>query len=152
MRPSFLLALAVPVAALSIFARPAFALTNIGTLTCTTVAAEQDKVDAALSCQFHALSGRDAQFSGRIVRKGPAALPAGKRVLVWTVLAREADVQPRDLAGRFEGTTGGDAGAANKLSGGRDGVIVLEPVTSTSQVGEVPVPSLLELRLEPTRA
>jgi hypothetical protein len=127
-------------------------LTNIGTLTCTTETTPGSEVDASLSCQFHALSGRDAQFRGWIVRKGPAALPAGKRVLVWTAFARRADAKAADLAGTFEGLTGGASSRRVKLKGGRGGAILLVPVTTTSQLGERPVPSVLKLRLEPARA
>lgn len=127
------------------------ALSNAGTLTCTTSeTAPEATADAKLSCRFQAVSGRDGGFTGTIARKGPADLPPGKRVLVWSVLAAKPDVELRALAGKYVGETGGQT--AGRLKGGEGNSIVLEPVTITSQVGDTPVPSVLELRLEPVRA
>jgi hypothetical protein len=93
--------------------------------------------------------GQDGGFDGSIKRKGAADLPPGKRVLVWTVLALKTDVEPRAMAGTYVGETGGQT--AGRLKGGVDDNIVLEPVTVTSQVGDNPVPSVLELRLDPVK-
>jgi Protein of unknown function (DUF992) len=126
-------------------------LTRLGTLTCTTGDAPQrPAADAKLSCNFEASSGASGNFTGFIARKGRADLPAGKRVLIWSVLAPRADIGIRDLAGEYRGTTGGRT--AGRLVGGSNRSIVLQPVTSTSQVGDQPVPTVLRLRLEPTRA
>jgi hypothetical protein len=48
------------------------------------------------------------------------------------------------------GETGGQV--AGRLRGGENNTIILQPVTVTSQVGDVPVPSALELRLDPVKA
>lgn len=126
-------------------------LTTVGTLTCTTSeTAPQATADAKLSCRFQSLSaGRDGGFDGYIARKGEADLPPGKRVLVWTVLAPNPDVELRALAGKYVGETGGQT--SGRLKGG-EGSIVLEPFTITSQVGDKAVPSVLELRLNPVKA
>jgi hypothetical protein len=126
-------------------------LANAGTLTCTTSDAPQSAVaDAELSCRFHALSGQDGNFTGYIARKGGADLPPGKRVLMWSVLAPSTDVALASLAGDYGGETGGQP--SGRLIGGQGNLIVLRPVTITSQIGDTPVPTVLELRLEPARA
>ena len=126
-------------------------LATAGTLTCTTTdPANPSAVDAKLSCRFQATSGAEGSFTGHMARKGLADLPPGRRVLVWTVLAGKTDVEPRALAGRYSGETGGQT--AGRLKGGQGNSIVLQPVTVTSQVGDNPAPSALELRLEPVRA
>jgi hypothetical protein len=125
-------------------------LTNIGTLTCTTgETAPQAKADAKLSCRFQSLTGQDGGFEGYIARKDAADLPPGKRVLVWTVLALKPNIELRALAGTYTGETGGQT--AGRLKGGADNNIALEPFSITSQVGDNPVPSVLELRLDPVK-
>lgn len=126
-------------------------LSKLGTLTCTTKEAPQRAAaDARLSCNLAAADGTEVGFTGHITRKGPADLPPGRRVLVWTVLAPSNGVEPQSLAGTYKGETGG--AARGRLAGGKGGSIVLEPVTVTSQVGDQPTPSVLELRLEAVRA
>jgi hypothetical protein len=124
-------------------------LTNLGTLSCTTGDAERgSKADAILSCSFRGTSGMEGDFAGRIVRKGPADLPGGKRVLVWSVFSAKADTKLIDIEGEYTGITGG--ARAHALVGGADGAIQLQPLTATAPDG--PAPSLLELRFKPTKA
>jgi len=142
-------------AALLMAAPAAFAqqqsLTNLGTLTCTTGdAPPQSAGDATLSCSFKGQSGLDGDFTGRIARRGAAGLPGGKRVLVWSVLSAKAKVELSAIEGEYTGVTGGDQPHA--LVGGANRSILLQPMTATSQIGDAPVPSVLELRLKPTKA
>jgi len=126
-------------------------LSAVGTLTCTTSdAPKRTRADVNLSCEFQGLAGGEGNFTGHIARKGPAKLPSGKRVLMWAVLAPHLDVEPRMLEGKYRGLTGGKH--AGRLVGGGNGAIVLRPVTITSQVGDMPVASVLELRLKPVKA
>lgn len=155
MRPHMMQALALMVAAgFSLMATQtqAASLATVGTLTCTTSdTTPQAAADAKLSCRFHNVTGGgDGGFTGTITRKGKADLPDGKRVLVWSVLAAKADVELSALAGKYVGETGGQV--AGRLRGGENNTIFLQPVTVTSQVGDVPVPSALELRLDPVKA
>jgi hypothetical protein len=136
----------------SLLSRPAFAgdqnFTLVGTLACTTDSPAAGRADAKLSCHFRAASGRDGNYTGYIARIGPADVPEGKRVLIWSVLAQnESDIA--DMAGLYRGATGGIRSGV--LIGGRSGTIRLEPVTAASQVGEHPVATVLELRLEATK-
>jgi hypothetical protein len=75
-------------------------------------------------------------------------LPAGKRVLVWTVLAR-GEAAAGALEGTYQGKTGGTPPGV--LLGGKDGSLRLEPVSSASQIGDHRTPTVLELRLEATK-
>jgi hypothetical protein len=126
-------------------------LSAVGTLTCTTSdAPRRTRADVNLSCEFQGLAGGEGNFTGHITRKGPAKLPSGKRVLMWAVLASRLDVEARMLEGSYRGLTGGQH--AGRLVGGSNGSIVLRPVTITSQVGDKPVASVLELRLKPVKA
>ena len=126
-------------------------LSNIGRLTCTTSETPPTALaDAELSCSFQSASGKSGDFTGYIARVGESDLPPGKRVLAWFVLTANNDAGLRDLSGAYEGRTGGEP--AGRLVGGRSNSIVLQPTTVTSQIGEVPVPTILRLRLEPLRA
>jgi hypothetical protein len=125
-------------------------LANAGTLACTAVKpAELEVADAELSCRFHAFFGEDANFTGHITRRGPATLPPGTRVLVWSVLAPSAEINGDAIAGTYSGVTGGTEGS---MAGGKERGVVLQPISFTSQVGESPALTVLELNLEPMRA
>lgn len=118
-------------------------LTNAGTLTCTTNAVPEEQArDIALSCNFRARSGRNADYVGHATRAGAADFPPGKRVIVWTVMASSAEVH--SLEGTYRGATGSEPTSA--LAGGKDGSILLQPVTSTSQIGDQPAPTVLSLK------
>lgn len=123
--------------------------TTLGTLTCTTSEpSAPTRRDANLSCHFRASSGGDGNYTGHITRHGPADLPPGKRVLIWTVLAQGA-AAARDLSGSFQGETGGTPTSA--LIGGQNNSIRLEPVTTTSQIGDQPKATVLTLTLAPRK-
>lgn len=124
-------------------------LSIAGTLTCTTSAPGQGRVDARLSCHFDTKAGGPGRnYTGFIARKGPPDIPDGKRVLIWTVLAEVAK-DADSLEGVYQGTTGGAPGGV--LIGGKSRSIRLEPVSSASQVGESPASTVVELRLEPIK-
>lgn len=128
----------------------AVTLYNVGTLTCTTMDAAEDALaDAQLSCSLNSASGKHGNFTGYIARVGQADVPQGKRVLVWSVLSTKQDVQLEALAGTYTGETGGRV--AGRLIGGAGRAILLQPTTLTSQIGGTPAPSVLQLRLEPSR-
>lgn len=121
----------------------------LGTLTCTTSApSASTHRDARLSCHFRANSGGDGNYTGHITRQGAADIPPGKRVLIWTVLAQDV-ASARDLSGAFKGETGGTPTSA--LIGGQNNSIRLEPVTTTSQIGDQPKATVLSLTLAPRK-
>jgi hypothetical protein len=100
-----------------------------------------------LSCNYKSTGGLNSDYDGYIARVGPADLPSGKRVLVWSVLsAKPVDVGA--LTGTYHGETGGRP--AGVLKG--DNAVRLETVTTASQIGDKPIPTILELRLETTKA
>jgi hypothetical protein len=124
-------------------------LTPLGTLTCSTSEpSPPTRRDANLSCHFRSHSGRDSNYTGHITRRGPADLPPGKRVLIWTVLAQGA-ADERGLSGSFHGDTGGSPTPA--LIGGKNNSIRLEPVSTASQIGDQPKATFLSLTLVPRR-
>ena len=125
--------------------------TRVGTLTCTTSdLPPQSGADAELSCNFKPISGQDETFKGYIARAGQADIPPGKRVLMWSVLAPKDEIDPRALAGRYAGETGGTP--PGRMAGGEGNAIVLQPATAESQIDDTPAPTVLELRLEPLKA
>lgn len=126
-------------------------VSTIGTLTCTTsdVHKRRAPTDAKLSCSFAGRSGVGANFTGSIARKGRADLPEGKRVLIWSVLAPPGDHDAGVLSGEYKGVTGGNR--PGRLTGGKNGAIVLQPVTASSQLGDRPTASVLRLVLQPLR-
>lgn len=148
-----LLPLLLPLMAMSSIATAAqdtVTLANAGTLACTAEETSRFEVaDAELSCRFHAFFGEDANFTGHITRRGPATLPPGTRVLVWSVLAPSAEIAIEKIAGTYSGVTGGTSGS---LESGATRGIVLQPVSLTSQIGDSPAVTVLELNLEPMKA
>jgi hypothetical protein len=123
-------------------------MANAGTLTCTTSAVPAKEArDIELSCNFQANSGRSTDYVGYVTRAGAADFPEGKRVIVWTVLSRDAEMQTID--GTYRGETGGKP--TTPLVG-KEGSILLQPVTTTSQIGAEPAPTVLSLRLVATKA
>jgi hypothetical protein len=126
-------------------------LANAGTLTCTTSETPQKSgVDAELSCIFKSPSGKDGDFTGYIARRGQADVPPGRRVLVWSVLAPSEDIDVAAIAGTYAGQTGG--APPGRLVGGDRKTIVLQPTGDDSQISKTPVPTVLELKLEPLKA
>jgi hypothetical protein len=123
-------------------------LSVAGTLTCTSSQPAQGRADAKLSCSFKSNAGRDRDYTGFIARIGPPDLPEGKRVLVWSVLVR-AESDTGALEGTYRGKTGGKPPGV--LVGGKDNSTRLEPVSAASQLGDHPIPTVLELRLEATK-
>jgi Protein of unknown function (DUF992) len=120
--------------------------TIIGTLTCTSDAPLQGRTDARPSRRFKSDAGGDGNYTGTLARIGPPGMPGGKRVLVWSVLGPAASHRGA-LGGEYRGVTGMPAGVLV----GDGNRFRLEPVTSTSQIGNQPVPTVLLLRLEATK-
>ena len=125
-------------------------LANLGTLTCTIGAAPDNPgADVKLSCNFKPTSGAPRDYEGIATRQGAADFPAGKHVLVWSVVGPGTGDAPA-LNGMFRGETGGSKASA--LVGGENGSVRLEPVTGTAQVDAPAALTVLTLTLAPTRA
>jgi hypothetical protein len=112
-------------------------------LLCTTSEALQNA--RKISCDYNGVAGGDGRLKGNITIKGKAAFPPGRRVLMWSVLARRSDTTWKELVGRYRETTLG------QLSGGKDGKIVLRPPTDTIRSRDRAI-TILELKLDPIRA
>jgi Protein of unknown function (DUF992) len=110
-----------------------------GSLLCTTsTAATGQSGRRTLSCNFNGMAGGDSGLSGHILLKGGAALPSGRHVLMWSVLAPTTDVEASTLVGNYRETSPG------RLVGGRGGTIVLTPATGTARTRDAAL-TLLEL-------
>ena len=117
-------------------------LAAIGSLSCTTSDRPFDVSEAnKLSCRYDGRQGGDGDLRGTIMLRGPAAMPAGKRVLKWSVLSRRGRVTAASLAGRYSET------APGRLIGGSKGIVVLQaPGRARSRDASVTV---IELQLQP---
>lgn len=130
-------------------AQPGTSMSPSGTLTCTAVGSAPPSLsEIDLSCAFETLSGSIGHYVGRMERNGGGDFPAGKRVLIWSVMARTLPVNAVDIAGIYFGQTGGD-GAKRLVADGLG--IILTPVTITSQIGGDPHPTTLNLQLIPAK-
>jgi hypothetical protein len=149
--PIRVLAVMFVVAVCSSASAETLAVANAGTLTCTTSDMQpQASADVELSCRFLAQTGSAGSFKGFVARKGQADFPPGKRVLVWSVLSANTDIDFKALEGQYAGLTGGQP--VSRLIGGQNNSVVLEPITVTSQIGDKAVPTVLVLRLVPVKA
>jgi hypothetical protein len=125
-------------------------LANLGTLTCTVGnAPDTTGADVKLSCNFKATTGAARDYEGVATRQGTADFPAGKHVLVWSVLGPGTGDAPV-LNGMFRGETGGSGSSA--LIGGENGSVRLEPVAGAAQIQAPAALTVLTLTLTPTRA
>jgi hypothetical protein len=128
-------------------------LSNLGTLTCTAATAtDNPQADVKLSCNFKATSGEARDYEGVATRQGAARFPAGKHVLVWSVMGTPAagsDKAP-ELQGMFRGVTGGPG--SPELVGGAKGSVRLVPVTGSAQIDAALALTVLSLQLTPMRA
>lgn len=105
--------------------------------------------EAEVSCNFQATVGAGGTLEGTIERDPKSDIPPGKRVIVWSVLAPTMEINLKSLAGKYVGTSGG--GGATALFN-QESSIVLEPQTSSAQLGAEAVITVLSLRLDPIRA
>ncbi|MCH9809387.1 MAG: DUF992 domain-containing protein [Alphaproteobacteria bacterium] len=127
-------------------------IANAGTLTCTlspsTEQGNTAQTKAEASCHFDAISGADGNYEGVIKRKAVTAERGAKIVIVWSVLARTADVPLEDLEGSYRGRlkVRGDDAAADGLVGGRNGSIALRPLNP--KPATAPPAGLTELTLK----
>lgn len=99
----------------------------VGTLVCTTIEAGRRASPQALTCNFDRLTGKDVGLTGKIHLVGPDAVPAGKRVMVWSVLSTLESPSDRSLAGQYV------EGANGELRGGADQAILLRPNAATQK-------------------
>ena len=102
-----------------------------------------------LSCNFKAIAGEPRDYEGVATRQGAADFPAGKIVLVWSVIGPGTGDAPV-LNGMYSGRTGGSEGSA--LIGGENGSVRLEPVTGSAPSDAAPTLTVLTLTLAPMRA
>lgn len=127
---------------------------NVGTLRCTMGPGDPDKVaePREISCLFQPIAGPQVNYTGIIKKVGDPSPTADQLVLVWMVLATDADVAARSLEGEYAGTvqSRGDPSEHPKggLLGGKDSAIELRPLTRVPGDGDAMILIILELNLK----
>lgn len=92
-----------------------------------------------LRCEFHATTGYQYIYAGRIRRVGLDIGATAGGVLSWLVLARNSRIGPGTLRGTYVGAGGsvafGPGLGANVLIGGSRRSIALQPISIERQIG-----------------
>jgi hypothetical protein len=113
---------------------------NVGTLTCNVASGFGFIFGSskALNCTFSGL-GRYEHYVGNITKFGADIGYTSGGVLVWTVVAPVAVMQPGALGGNYGGATAsatvGVGVGANALIGGSNNTIALQPVSIEGNTG-----------------
>lgn len=113
-----------------------------GSLLCTTSDAPENEM--SLSCNFNGMAGGDGGLTGHIVIEGKAMLLSGTHVLMWSVLAPIINTSWNALVGTYRKTRAG------RLSGGKNGDIVLLPSINTVRTHDRAM-TVLQLQLDPSK-
>jgi hypothetical protein len=129
--------------------------TSIGTLTCTLSADPIERKAGAeelrdMSCLFKPTGdGAEIAYTGTIVKAGPASLPGGKIVLIWSVIGPKGpDADHTALAQRFVGQTGpADQTGAGVLIGQTDRSYGLNAITNATASPRLAV-TVVDLKLK----
>jgi Protein of unknown function (DUF992) len=118
----------------------------LGTLKCTAEVAKGDKSevrDWKIECAFEPVKGQPQHYAGAINDPGAAPRESGKAFLVWNVLAAAPEVQSGMLVGSYK------ASGADGLVGGRNGDLILRPLTGPGQQEGINLaPRVSEIKLE----
>jgi len=131
------------IATVAALAAPAMAQSavKVGTLTCN-VASGWGFVfgsSRALNCTYAGAGGRYEHYVGNISKFGADIGYTSGGVLVWTVVAPVAVMQPGALAGAYAGGTAsatvGVGVGANALIGGSNNTIALQPLSIEGNTG-----------------
>ena len=130
------------IAGIAALAAPASAQSavNVGNLTCNVASGFGFIFGSskALNCTFSGL-GRYEHYIGNITKFGADIGYTSGGILVWTVVAPVAVMQPGALAGAYAGGTAsatvGVGLGANALVGGNNRTIALQPFSVQGQVG-----------------
>ena len=131
--------------------KPETSRVTTGTLTCTLEPGDMDQTSEprGLSCVFDQVSQQTTNFTGTFKQPGDAALTADRLVLVWTVLAPSAEIDPAALEGRYVSAENADAEEPDgRLIGGADAAIELQPLVDIPD--STPEDTLLVLELDLT--
>jgi hypothetical protein len=135
-------ALAATVALSTIFAGPVAAQggVQVGTLTCNSSGAWGFIFGSTrnLACTFAGLNHVE-YYRGQISKFGVDIGYTHGGVLIWTVIAPTANLQPGDLAGSYGGATAsatiGVGVGANALIGGSNNTFALQPLSIETNRG-----------------
>jgi hypothetical protein len=93
----------------------------------------------ALKCNYDAGTGKTERYTGSIAKYGVDIGYTSNGVMIWTVLAPTANLEPGALAGDYGGGTGsaafGVGVGANALFGGSKKSVALQPVSIEGMTG-----------------
>jgi hypothetical protein len=114
---------------------------KVGTLTCNVASGFGFIFGSskALNCTYAGVGGRYEHYVGNITKFGADIGYTSGGVLVWTVVAPVAVMQPGALAGSYGGATAsatvGVGVGANALVGGSNNTIALQPLSIEGNTG-----------------
>jgi hypothetical protein len=114
---------------------------KVGTLTCNVASGFGFIFGSsrALNCTYSGVGGRLEHYMGNIMKFGADIGYTSGGVLVWTVVAPVAAMQPGALAGSYAGATGsatvGVGLGANVLVGGSNNTVALQPLSIEGNTG-----------------
>jgi hypothetical protein len=114
---------------------------HVGTLTCNVASGFGFIFGSskALNCTYAGVGGRYEHYTGNITKFGADIGYTSGGVLVWTVVAPVAVLQPGALAGAYAGGTAsatvGVGVGANALVGGSNNTIALQPLSIEGNTG-----------------
>ncbi len=114
---------------------------KVGTLTCNVASGFGFIFGSskALNCTYAGVGGRYEHYMGNITKFGADIGYTSGGVLVWTVVAPVAVMQPGALAGAYAGATAsatvGVGVGANALVGGSNNTVALQPVSIEGNTG-----------------
>jgi len=138
--PATLLTAIVGIAALAAPASAQSAV-KVGNLTCNVASGFGFIFGSskALNCTYAGVGGRYEHYMGNITKFGADIGYTSGGVLVWTVVAPVAAMQPGALAGAYAGGTAsatlGVGAGANVLVGGSNNTIALQPLSIEGNTG-----------------
>jgi hypothetical protein len=114
---------------------------KVGTLTCNVASGFGFIFGSskALNCTYAGVGGRYEHYMGNITKFGADIGYTSGGVLIWTVVAPVAAMQPGALAGAYAGGTAsatvGVGVGANALVGGSNNTVALQPVSIEGNTG-----------------
>lgn len=133
-------AAAVAIAALTGTASAQSAV-KVGTLSCNVASGFGFIFGSskALNCTYSGVGGQYEHYTGNITKFGADIGYTSGGILVWTVVAPVAVMQPGALAGSYAGGTAsatvGVGVGANALVGGSNNTVALQPVSIEGNTG-----------------
>jgi hypothetical protein len=128
---------------------------KVGTLSCNVASGFGFIFGSskALNCTYSGVGGRYEHYMGNITKFGADIGYTSGGIIVWTVVAPVAVMQPGALAGAYAGATGsatiGVGLGANVLVGGSNNTIALQPLSVEGNTGLNVAAGVASIQLTP---